>query len=153
MSCQALCNVLAACTSAVRLTDAVLVDTDNDGMPDWWEDQFDFSKTNAADATLDFDNDGASNVNEFLAGTLPDNPASLFRIVSVERDGNDVRLTWTTVGGKSYRVASAGALNQPFTSLGSPIFVPGAGEGTTNFIDSGALTNSSVRYYQIRVGP
>jgi hypothetical protein len=138
--------------TSVRLTDAVLVDTDNDGMPDWWEDQFGFDKTNSADATLDFDNDGASNANEFLAGTQPNNAASLFRIVSFEREANDIRLTWTTVGGKGYGVQTSGNLNGTFTDVSRLITVPGTGESATNFVDAGAFTNIA-RYYRIRVQP
>ena len=97
-------TVLYAGESTVRLTDLVIVDTDADCLPDWWEDQFGLSKTNSADATLDLDGDGASNANEFLAGTNPNNAASVFRITALQPEGGDLRLTWTTVGGRSYLV-------------------------------------------------
>ena len=138
---------------AVRLTDAVLVDTDNDGMADWWEDRFGFNKTSSADSTSDLDGDSASNVNEFRAGTLPDNSASLLRIVSAERDGNDVRVTWTTVGGRSYRVQTCAVINSPFVDFTQLIPAPGPGESTTNFVDVGAATNAAHRYYRIRLEP
>jgi len=47
------------------------LDTDSDGMPDTWETTYTFNKTSAADATLDADTDGVSNLREFLAGTHP----------------------------------------------------------------------------------
>lgn len=50
---------------------AAALDTDEDGMPDVWEDANAFSKTTAADATQDTDSDGLNNRGEFLAGTNP----------------------------------------------------------------------------------
>jgi uncharacterized protein (DUF1800 family) len=52
---------------------AAAKDSDNDGMPDAWEDTHGFNKNSAADAALDADNDGLNNRDEFLAGTDPRN--------------------------------------------------------------------------------
>lgn len=57
-------------------------DTDNDGMPDVWEDARGLNKNSAADAALDLDADGATNLAEYLAGTNPQNP---------DTDGDAVR--------------------------------------------------------------
>lgn len=46
-------------------------DTDEDGMPDGWEDANLFNKNSAADAVLDTDSDGLDNLRECLAGTNP----------------------------------------------------------------------------------
>jgi len=46
-------------------------DSDNDGMPDVWEDAHGFNKFSAADATLHADGDGLNNRDEYLAGTNP----------------------------------------------------------------------------------
>lgn len=51
-------------------------DTDGDGMPDWWEDENGFNKSSAADASLDADSDGLTNLQEFVKGTDPKNPDS-----------------------------------------------------------------------------
>jgi uncharacterized protein (DUF1800 family) len=51
-------------------------DSDNDGMPDVWEDANLFNKLSAADATQNADSDGLNNRDEFLAGTNPRNPDS-----------------------------------------------------------------------------
>lgn len=51
-------------------------DADSDGMPDAWETSHQFNPGDAADANLDWDLDGLSNLREFLAGTNPRNPDS-----------------------------------------------------------------------------
>ncbi|TAK95582.1 MAG: DUF1800 family protein, partial [Verrucomicrobia bacterium] len=55
-------------------------DSDNDGMPDVWEDLYSFNKNSAADATQDADGDGLNNRDEFLAGTNP-------RVADTDGDG------------------------------------------------------------------
>jgi hypothetical protein len=62
----------------VNLT--ILADADGDGMPDAWETQYGFSTTNAADGALDFDGDGMSNHDEYVAGTDPTNPLSVLKL-------------------------------------------------------------------------
>jgi pectate lyase len=47
------------------------VDADHDGMPDAWESQFGFNPSNPAEGNGDADNDGYTNVEEYLNGTIP----------------------------------------------------------------------------------
>jgi hypothetical protein len=47
------------------------VDSDYDGMPDWWENHFGFDPNDPGDATLDSDGDGMTNLQEVDAGTDP----------------------------------------------------------------------------------
>lgn len=51
-------------------------DTDKDGMPDLWEQQYGLDFLNPADAAEDPDNDGLTNLDEYLAGTDPFNTDS-----------------------------------------------------------------------------
>ena len=151
-------TVLYAGANTLRLTNLIIVDSDTDGMPDWWEDRFSLNKTNALDAALDLDGDGASNADEFRAGTIPNNSASVFRIVALQREASNVRITWTTVGGKSYRVQTNappanGSITNNFADLSPLIAVPGSGESTTNYLHSGGATNNRARYYRVRLGP
>ena len=51
-----------------------LLDSDGDGMPDWYEIRFGLNPNDGTDAALDKDSDGLSNLAEFQKGTLPNNP-------------------------------------------------------------------------------
>jgi DUF1680 family protein len=46
-------------------------DTDHDGMPDDWEDEFGFNPNDVNDGSMDKDGDGYTNVEEWLNGTNP----------------------------------------------------------------------------------
>lgn len=137
----------------LRLTDLAIVDTDNDGTPDWWEDRYGLDKTIAADAALDLDGDGASSLNEFLAGTVPTNSASVFRITAVQPEVGGFRVIWTTAGGRIYQVQTNGDLNAPFVDSSDLITAPGTGESTTNVVESSAGTNGQTRFYRVRLVP
>ena len=48
-----------------------LLDSDNDGLPDYYENDHGFYPLNPADAVWDADNDGFSNLREYVSGTNP----------------------------------------------------------------------------------
>lgn len=64
---------------------ASYADSDNDGMPNVWEDANLLNKNSAADATQDADGDGFKNREEHLAGTNP-------RLTDTDGDGVDDRI-------------------------------------------------------------
>ena len=51
----------------------VVVDADGDGMTDEWEKKYGLNPADAADAVLDKDGDGFTNLEEFMAKTDPTN--------------------------------------------------------------------------------
>jgi pectate lyase len=51
--------------------DEVPVDSDGDGMPDDWERKYGLNPNDPKDAALDTDNDGYTNIEEYLNGTDP----------------------------------------------------------------------------------
>jgi hypothetical protein len=151
-------TVLYASSKMLRVTNLVILDSDSDGMPNWWEDEYGLNK-NVADAGLDLDGDGAANLNEFHAGTQPNNNDSAFRIVSLQRETNSTRITWTTVMGKSYRLQTnasiKGSLSTNFVDASPLLAAPTDDyESTTNFLHLGGFsTNLPAHYYRVRLAP
>ena len=91
----------------------VPVDTDHDGMPDDYENQTPgLDANNPADAALDLDSDGASNIDEFLAGTAPHNPASVFGVDSLTLlPSGGVEIRFEALANKAYTVLVSGSLD------------------------------------------
>jgi hypothetical protein len=76
-------------------------DTDNDGMPNTWEDLYGFNSGNPADAAQDADNDGMTNLQEYRAGTHPRDASSRLAI-SISVAGTGARLQFGAVSNVSY---------------------------------------------------
>ena len=137
-------------------------DSDGDGIPDsWMQLYFGHPTGQAGDHSLavdDPDGDGFSNLQEYITGTDPTNNASAFRIISVAREGSNIRVTWNTGGGKTNVLqAVAGLVNSGYTTnfldLSGLIIIPGSGDTTTNAVDAGGATNAPSRYYRVRLVP
>ena len=95
----------------LNLSPPVMVDSDGDGMDDQWE--MDHFGTLARDGTGDFDGDGATDLFEFLTGTDPTDPASVFRaeMIGVAGSGQNSVIIWPLAPGKSYRIQFKNDLN------------------------------------------
>jgi hypothetical protein len=66
------------------IPDATDTDNDDDGMPDAWELQYSFNPFDANDATQDLDDDGRTNLQEYLAGTDPTKKPVLIMPIIIE---------------------------------------------------------------------
>jgi len=102
---------------------------------------------------------GMSNMNQFLAGLNPTNPASLFTVISTAPSGTDIVITWKTAGVRTNAVQATAGLpdgsynTNGFADVSGPIVIGVTGDTTTNYTDVGGATNSPARYYRIRLVP
>jgi hypothetical protein len=81
-----------------------------------------------------------------------------FKITSVSREGNDLRLTWACAPGRSYIVqtnaSAGGGLSNGFTDFSPTITVPvGSTAPTTNYVHAGALAAGKGLYYRVKLLP
>ena len=87
-------------------------DADADQIPDAWEIQYGLDPTKN-DADLDKDGDGATNFEEYIAGTNPSDPNHVFR-AKLDLSGPAATLTMPTVPGKTYRILTSQNITGPF---------------------------------------
>ena len=94
VTCFALMASLCLLPGPIRLLAADgHPDSDNDGMPDEWEQKHDCDPHDPSDAALDYDLDGYTNLEEFNAGTDPGRD-----VLGHTATGNSAPiLKWTTV--------------------------------------------------------
>ena len=134
-----------------RLNLAGIVDPGANAIPDWWETQY--FNTVGIDPAGDPDGDRFSNLQEYLIGTQPTNPASMLTIAesAIVQSGAalDFRITFPTATDVSYRVE----FNDPLTgsswqALGSDL----SGTGTPATVtDPNAVNLHPTRIYRVRI--
>ncbi len=121
-------------------------DSDNDGMDDAWE-ILHFGSKEARDGTLDFDGDGASDLAEFISGTLPKIAASVFKIIRIYPEAN-VTIEWASIADKRYQVQSRDSVTSGnWYNVSDEIIASGA---TTSVQDTNNI-GPSPRYYRVRL--
>jgi hypothetical protein len=128
-----------------------------DSTPDWWQVQYFGLDNTSGLGGVDGDGDGQNNLQEYLAGTNPTNNASVFRVVGVARQSQDMLITWSAVGGKRYMLQTttgrSGSYSNNFVDLNPPVSVPGTGATTYAVLHLGGATNRPAFYYRIRLVP
>jgi hypothetical protein len=83
---------------------ALLVDTDQDGLPDEWESAYGFNANDRNDVNADSDGDSLSNGQEYQAGTDPTNALSYLRIEPPSAGDPYQTLTFYAGSNRTYTV-------------------------------------------------
>jgi hypothetical protein len=86
-------------------------DVDSDGMADDWERANQLNPGDPTDAALDPDHDGLTNLEEFLAGTKPQDPQSTLRFSEAVPSGDGLTLRFNAIAGHTYTVQYRGRLD------------------------------------------
>ena len=100
-------------------------DTDGDGLPDAWE-QLYYGNLTTANATSNSDGDGANDLAEYNAGTIPTDATSSFRITGQTFSAGfaNATLTYTAVDTRRYRIEYNSDLGATWTDSGLGTFAP-----------------------------
>lgn len=139
-------NIPANTSGGVTFPGGGTTDGDNDGLPDAWERQFGFDPA-VNEARLDKDGDGATNWEEYIAGTNPTSANQVFKSILAVNQGQGPTLSWSSVAGKTYRILIGMNLDTPFQTHST---VPSTGDGTTSVtLPVGAQTG----FYRVEVLP
>ena len=123
-------------------------DKDADGILDAWETQYGLNPDDAQDAFEDLDGDGWNNLDEFLAGTLPNDSAS-YLALTIDREVTEtVKLSFNGLSGRDYSIEYADDLSSNVWT--KAMDVQPAADG---MVEETAPAGAGDRYYRIAVKP
>ena len=153
-----------------RLDLTLGVDRDGDGLPDAWEESQLYQGgilpgANGWDLSLidragDFDRDGKSNFEEYLAGTYAADASSVMGLQIKEKLAEAVRLEFYTIYGKSYTLQSSPDLkvwsDASFSLTAPDAAVPGTPQSvllatTTGVMSIYSAAGPAATYYRLQI--
>ena len=122
-------------------------DTDNDGLPNTWELEYFLNSTGAV-ASADSDDDGQSNLQEFIGGSDPTNAASMFCITDAGWETNSLGyvVQWNSISNRYYSIHWSSSLTNGFNTLETDLEHPqGSYTDTTHSAESDGFYTVDVR--------
>lgn len=93
----------------------IVEDSDGDGLMDEWEETYFGGLQN--DGGLDSDQDGHTDLQEYYAGTVPTNSASVLRIPDVTVNGDGLTVKWQSSEGRTYNLLRSSDLTKGFVPI------------------------------------
>ncbi len=125
---------------------ALVQDSDNDGISDSWERSLFNNSLTTANATTDFDGDGAKDLQEYFAGTDPKSPASVLRLNWLTLGGTATFSLTSTHTNRFYRLEATPALDAAFTARN----VEQLGNGGTLILQDNFVEPGTNAFYRAR---
>jgi hypothetical protein len=126
-------------------------DRDGDGIPNFWEIDNGLSTGDPEDAADDDDDDSMSNYSEFLAGTDPNDDASVLAIEQVvfgdPASGEGNILTWQSAPDRTYSVWRSSDLRFGFEQVAETI----VSEGELTVFEDVSANPGDACFYNIRL--
>jgi T5SS/PEP-CTERM-associated repeat protein len=123
-------------------------DEDNDGIPNDWETTY-FGCSTCAVASADGDGDGANNLEEYIADTIPTNSASVLSITNIMVVAtNDITVYWKGGTNATQYLQRADGVAGMWTDLKTNV-PPTAGQDS--YTDTGVTPANEQKLYQIKV--
>jgi len=131
----------------IHVSEQTIIDSDGDGMADAWETMF-FTNSIPV-ASGDEDEDGMSNIDEYLYGYNPADDTSLFMMKDADVTTSPFTITWASAPFRSYEIQAVEVMSDTnWQTIGT---VPG-NSSSSIFSDIGSST-SSQRYWRVRILP
>lgn len=132
--------------SGGRLSLLQAIDTDSDNLPDWWERRYFGGYTNG-NPGADSNNNGISNLAEWLAGASPTYKGAVLSIDSPLPTSTGIVIRWSSETGNLYRVERS--TNLMIGSGGfAPIAIDVAASPPSNTFTDSAPPAASAQYYR-----
>lgn len=129
------------------------VDTDGDGMPDSWENLFPDLDAGINDAGGDLDQDGATNLQEYLAGTDPTDSGSVLRIDAIsEVAADDFQIQFAAQAGRAYLLQYSATL-QPGSWVNLAEIPAEPGLRPTHSVNDTPPAATPRRFYRLFTSP